>query len=166
MTSDRHDRVNRSINRAVTYGVTISAYRTGRRTNLHTFVSAVDDHDGSWWVKAEHSHRQRLGQQARTRGGRTRDTQPDPPRRTMEVAELSAERVDLGDGVTPQGLTLKVVLEALRSDNRHKLDLDDLKAVLSQLGSRITALPELSDEQRQHAVPALFNLILQRCTSI
>jgi len=74
--------------------------------------------------------------------------------------------VDLGEGVTPLGFTLAVVLEALHRDGRRGVDLGDLKVVLSQLGSRITALDTLSDEQRRHAQPALYSEILKRCTKI
>lgn len=79
---------------------------------------------------------------------------------------LGAARLDLGAGVTPQGSTLAVILDALHAAGRTTLDRDDLKVVLSQLGSRITHLHTLPDEQRRHAQPALYSQIVARCTTV
>lgn len=80
--------------------------------------------------------------------------------------ELGEARVDLGDGVTPQGSTLSVILEALYRAGRTEVDRDDLKVVLSQLGSRITQLDKLSDEQQRQAQGALHAQIVGRCTTL
>lgn len=77
---------------------------------------------------------------------------------------LDERRITLGRGVTPQGTTLAVVLEALRSAGRREIDLADLKVILSQLGSHITGLNALPDDQRAAAAPALYAAILNRCS--
>jgi hypothetical protein len=79
---------------------------------------------------------------------------------------LAEARVDLGDGVTPQGSTLAVILEALYGAGRSEVDRDDLKVVLSQLGSRITQLHTLSEEQQAQARAALHAQIVARCTTL
>ena len=52
------------------------------------------------------------------------------------------------------------------SGARHFVDLSDVKAIVSQLGSRIGALATLTDHQRRIAEPALFGEILRRCTTM
>lgn len=73
---------------------------------------------------------------------------------------LGAARVDLGAGVTPQGSTLAVILEAVHGAGQTEVDRDGLKVVLSRLGSRITQLAKLPDEQRQQARNALYSQIV------
>ena len=73
---------------------------------------------------------------------------------------------NLADGVDIPTSTLKAVLDALRSGERHKADLADIKRVISQLGSRIGKLEGLSDEDRQHAASAVYTQILKCCTTL
>lgn len=79
---------------------------------------------------------------------------------------LGTARVDLGDGVTPHGSTLAVVLEALHAHHQSNVDRDDLKVVLSQLGSRITNFTTLPEQQRELARAALYSQIVARCSTL
>lgn len=163
------DALARRMARAMTYNVTVSAMLGGRRTSLHTFASALDEHDGSWFGLMQRSYRQRLQTQFRDRRRRRRDapSQPAlPSRRGAVVGELGADHVNLGDGLTPQGTNLAVVLEALRHHGRHRVDRDDLKVVFSQIGSQIVRVGDLTDAQREHALLALYTEIVRRCTTV
>lgn len=53
------------------------------------------------------------------------------------------ETVHLADGVDIAAGTMAFILDALRSDERHHVDIDDIKLVVSQLGSQIARIPEL-----------------------
>jgi hypothetical protein len=79
---------------------------------------------------------------------------------------LDTGTVHLEDGFDPPASTLSFILDALHSDKRHEVDLDDIKSVVSQLGSRIAQLNKLSVEQRRHAEPALYALILRCCPTL
>jgi hypothetical protein len=59
-----------------------------------------------------------------------------------------------------------VIFDALRSAERRTVDIDDLKRVVSQLGSRIKQLPALSAKERRLAEPALYTKIVQLCTTL
>jgi hypothetical protein len=74
--------------------------------------------------------------------------------------------VNLAKGVDVAATALVVILEALVSGSRHQIDVDNVKVIVSELGSRIAQLGELSAEDRQHAEPALYTEILARCTNI
>jgi|SRR6185312_1629476 len=74
--------------------------------------------------------------------------------------------IDLAKGVDVSRGTLEVVFDALVSAERHRIDVADLKRVVSQLGSRIRQLNNLSGEQRRLAEPALYTEILARCSSM
>ena len=92
---------------------------------------------------------------------------PPPARRDLGTSlydELGDKTIHLADGADVSPETLTVILDALRSDQRHKVDLTDLKCVISQLGSRNSS--SLSDEQRRHAEDALYPEILRRCTTL
>lgn len=156
--------------------ITVSVVSRHGRTKLHTFLRTTDA--GEWALVTPRSHRQRAqfdrDQRAlRATAARHPDAavlaagfRPAPRQKTHPDAVLGSARVDLGEGVNPVGFTLAVVLEALHRDGRRGVDLGDLKVVLSQLGSRITALDTLSHELRRHAQPALYSEILKRCTKV
>jgi hypothetical protein len=163
--------------------ITVSVASRHGRTKLHTFIRLPDqgarDESSAGWVRATpRSHRQRAKFDRDQRALREAAAhhpgaavlaagfQLAPRQKTHPDAVLGSSRVDLGEGVTPLGFTLAVVLEALHSDGRRGVDLGDLKVVLSQLGSRITALDTLSEELRRHAQPALYSEILKRCTKV
>lgn len=59
-----------------------------------------------------------------------------------------------------------VIFDALRADKRHRVDIDDMKTVVSQLGSQISGLGQLPAEHRRRAEQALCTLILGRCTNL
>jgi hypothetical protein len=159
------------------YSITISkATRHGRR-NLHTFVFE----DGNWWAWNPPSRGQidewRRETVAAGRAARFDeelvvfgqiDEQPTRPHRTTSDRALKdyEKSVKLADGVNAEGPTLAVILDALHSDRRPSVDIDDIKTVLSELGSQIKRLDTLPDEQRQHATPALYTEILRRCTTL
>ena len=163
--------------------ITVSVASRHGRTQLQPFIRLPDHipRDGfnaGWGQVNPRSHRQRAqfdrDQRAlRAAAARHSDAavlaagfRPAPRQKTHPDAVLGSPRVDLGEGVNPVGFTLAVVLEALHRDGRRQLDLGDLKVVLSQLGSRITALDTLADEQRRHAEPALYSEIVRRCTTV
>lgn len=74
---------------------------------------------------------------------------------------LGVGTVHLEDGFDPPASTLSFILDALHSGQRSEVDLGDIKTIVSQFGSRIPRLTALSDEQRQHAQPALYTQILR-----
>jgi hypothetical protein len=74
--------------------------------------------------------------------------------------------VDLANGVNLKAAALRIILDALVSAGHHQISLEDLKVVLSQLGSRITQIDTLPIDARRLAEPALYNTILARCTSV
>jgi hypothetical protein len=165
--------------------ITVSVASRHGRTKLHTFIRLPDpprDKFMAGWGRATpRSHRQRAQFDRERRELNALAAQhpehdwlapaaaafrPAPRQKNQPNEVLGQQRVDLGEGVNPVGFTLAVVLEALHSDGRRGVDLGDLKVVLSQLGSHITGLDTLSDEQRRHAQPALYSEILKRCTKV
>lgn len=164
--------------------VVVSVQSGAKRTKLHTFISppvARFPESSTWALATPLSHKQSVvfDNEAR-RLERLAEAHPelaalaDGMRPTLRREagglvygeQLADKRIDLGEGVTPQGRTLAVVLQALRGGGRREVDLRDLKVVFSQLGGRITALDSLDDEQRRHAAPALYAEILRRCTTL
>jgi hypothetical protein len=79
---------------------------------------------------------------------------------------LSHKPVHLADGVDPPGTTLAIILEALERAERFKVDLDDLKLVLSQLGGRIAQFTSSDVKTQQYAEQPLYTEILARCTTM
>jgi len=166
--------------------ITVSVASRHGRTKLHTFIRLPnnihrDGFSAGWGRATPRSHRQRAQfdrEQRQLTALATHhpehdwlemaaaDFRPAPRRTNQPDGVLGRQREDLGEGVNPVGFTLAVVLEALHSDGRRGVDLGDLKVVFSQLGSRITALDTLSDEQRQHAESALYSEIVRRCTKV
>jgi hypothetical protein len=155
--------------------VTVTANTNRGRTNLHTFGS-WDDTPGEWFLMDRPSERQ-TGELSRALHPSRRAVDAEEPLardRPLRVpagdtrfGDMLAEgaRVDLAPGVSPHGSTLAVVLEALRQDQRTRVDVADVKVVLSQLGSHITKLDSLTDEQTRHAAEAaLYAEIRNRCT--
>ena len=67
--------------------------------------------------------------------------------------------MELDQGLAPTGPVLSTLLDALRLDRRTKVDMADLKRVVSQLGSQIAALEKIPAGQREHAEAALCRLI-------
>ena len=78
------------------------------------------------------------------------------PRRPLAPVE------HLANGVDVSAAMLTAIFEALVSKGRHRIELADLKRVVSQLGSRIAQLDALPDESRLLAEPALYAAILDR----
>ncbi len=88
------------------------------------------------------------------------------------------ETVHLADGVDIAAGTMAFILDALRSDGRHHVDIDDINLVVSQLGSQIARIPELPTlARRDSPTPerveqlttvrlirkALYKEVLRRC---
>lgn len=59
-----------------------------------------------------------------------------------------------------------VIFNAIRNAGRVTVDIDDIKLVLSQLGSEIVKLRKLPGDQRQHAEAALYSAIIERCSTL
>jgi hypothetical protein len=149
------------------YLITVSATTNRGRTKLHTFGKLVEAEHLDWFAETHASRKQ--VQQRRIPGCALPSPWPPPPRRRLGTAlydQLGDGTIHLADGVDLSAATLTVILNALRSDDRHEIDVDDLKTVLSQLGSLISQLRELDDEQRRLAEPALFAEILRRCAKL
>lgn len=161
----------------------VSTVRGKGRDPLHTFVRFVrGDNPAEWATATPASHKQRAeyGQRRReeTAAVLREMTDLEQPRAIFAAPAptrwhadsygrvLDSEHISLGEGISPRGDTLAVVLEALHHGCRTEVDLGDLKVILSQLGSHITRLGGLSDEQRRHAEPALYAEILRRCTTV
>lgn len=131
------------------YRVTVTA----GATNLHSFVHIVD----AWFVADPPSRRQSNQWQRRLHPSNPNRPSDDGLTRApwsrgpgqLSVGDLLDERrIPFARGVEPRGDTLAVVLDALRSGGRHRVDIADVKVVLSQLGSRITRLGSLPAGQR------------------
>jgi hypothetical protein len=147
--------------------VTVSTKTRRGRTNLHTFgIQSEAEHLG-WFIETPASLKQ---VKERTRPGLVLPTSwPPPPRReigTPYYDQIPDGPLHLAPGVDIAGGMLTVILDALRSDQRHSVDLDDIKVVVSQCGSHIGQLDSLGEQQRQHAEAALYREILLRCTRI
>jgi hypothetical protein len=83
----------------------------------------------------------------------------------LDTAPLPAV-VNLAAGVDVAAPVLVAILDALVSDSRHSVNIDDIKVVVSQLGPRLAALDTLDVTQRAVAQAALSAEILKRCTTI
>ena len=59
-----------------------------------------------------------------------------------------------------------IIFDAVRNVGRHAVDIDDMKRILSQLGSEIAKLRQLPAEQRQLAEAALHSAIIKRCSTV
>jgi hypothetical protein len=151
------------------YLITVSTVTRHGRTNLHTFGKLLEAQHLRWFLETPPSRKQ-VKERLTPHSPFGVQSWPPPPRRQVVGHDLYDELRDgpfhLFAGVDPSSATLAVVLNALRSGQRHEVDLGDIKLVLSQLGSDITRLNTLSGEQRQHAEAALYPKILQRCTTL
>jgi hypothetical protein len=130
------------------YSVAVKTHQGGRWRNVHTFASHSP---GEWFRLLPRSARQ----------SRREDLRSGP---TTEA--LGDGTVPLADGLDPKASDLVVILDALRSDERHEVDIADITRVVSKLGSFIAQLGSLTAEQRRLAEPALYAEILRRCTTI
>jgi hypothetical protein len=137
------------------------------RTNLHTFGKLVEA-DHLPWMPETHASRKQLKQRQTPHSPLGVASWPPPTRRELgtPLYEPLGDTVHLAPGVDVSKAVLTVILDALRSDERHKLDLGDLKVVVSELGSRIAQLGSLAGLRRQHAETALHRLILERSISL
>ena len=153
--------------------ITVTAQTRRGRTSLHTFsIQSEAEHLG-WFVEMPASHGQL--KERTVPGGTLPTAWPPPPRRdigtryyapigTRNYGPINDPPIDLGPGVDIPRRALNVILDALRSDQRTVVDLADLKAVVSQFGSRMKRLDSLPEDQRGHAEAALYTLVLGRCT--
>ncbi|MCB0942699.1 MAG: hypothetical protein KDB72_20950 [Mycobacterium sp.] len=147
----------------------MSAETRHGRTQLHTFTNEGDE-PREWFLNTPPSRRQTpQWSRAIHPSMRDRALQVPLPRRDAGIAigePLSPARVELGNGVSPRGDTLAVILDALRSDGRDEVDRDDVKVVLSQLGRQIVELGNLDEQKRRLAEPALYAEIVRRCAKV
>jgi hypothetical protein len=158
--------------------ITVSVNSRHGRSSLHTFGSWADT-PTQWFLATPPSAKQKAQLNKRASQGRHPsrtaqqfDTATDlrlrRPAGDVGYGDMLAQgaRVDLGEGVSPQGSTLAVVFDALREAGRTEVDLADLKVVLSEVGSAITRLDTLPAEQQRVAQPALYLESVRRCTSV
>jgi hypothetical protein len=149
------------------YLVTISTASRHGRSKLHTFGKLIEAPHLRWFVET-HASRKQMAER-RVQGSPLPSPWPPPPRRDLGAPPydvLPDGTIHLGDGVDVASETLIVILDALRSADRHDVDMDDIKIVVSQQGSRIAGLACLSDEQRHRAEQALHSEILASCRVI
>src|ERR1700758_1539664 len=129
--------------------ITISANTRHGQTNLHTFGIDSEAEYLGWFVETPASRKQ-LKERA-VPGLSFPTPWPPPPRRQIGTAyydQIGDGPIHLAPGVDIPGGVLTVILDALRSDQRHSVDLGDINCVVSQLGSRICRLHSLGEEQR------------------
>ena len=130
------------------------------RANRATFVIG---HDDRWAIEPdlpkllERTARAGYGQPGR----------PNDLERSGMLRRPLPPTVTLCAGVTVSAGALEAILDALAEDGRHRVDVADVKRVVSQLGSRLTALAGIADDQtRQAARAALCKQIVARCTTL
>jgi hypothetical protein len=145
--------------------IVISVATPHGRRKLYTFSNK--DQQGAWWPATP------IGKLASPTTGSFVDRYAAASKQRLHSPNPepndplgAAKTVHLEDGFDPPASVLAFILDALHSDKRHDVDLDDIKVVVSQLGSKITKLSSLDDEQRRHAEPALYAEILRRCTTL
>jgi len=139
--------------------ITISVRTQRGRTKLHTFTPI----NGQWQPSQAATSRQlRAGWTFGRKPNTTPPVEPD----WLPLSRTAGSTFPLAPGVDPQARVLAIILDALLSGSRHEADLDDLKVVLSQLGSYIIQCCSLPPEQRQGAGAALCSEILRRCASV
>jgi hypothetical protein len=149
------------------YLVTVSTASRRGRTKLHTFGKLNEAQHLRWFTET-HASRKQMAQR-RVPGSQLPSPWPPPPRRELGAPyydELPDGPIRLADGVDVAYEALTMILDAMMSAGRHDVDIDDIKTVVSQQGARITALPGLSDEERQLAESALHSEILESCRAI
>lgn len=149
------------------YLITVSTASRHGRTKLHTFGKETEAEHLRWFIET-HSSRKELNQR-KVPGVPLPTPWPPPPRRDLGAAyydELPSGSLHLAEGVDISGDTLTVVLDALRSAQRHEVDLDDLRRVVSQCGGRISNLEQLSGGNRSLAEQALHAAILRECSPV
>jgi hypothetical protein len=140
--------------------ITVSMRTQRGRTKLHTFALI----DGQWVTQVVATSRQlRAGWTFGRKPNSAPGAEPDDQ---LPLSRTGRSTIPLAPGVDPQARVLATILDALLSGSRHHVDLDDLKVVLSQLGSYITQFCSLAPEQHQDAEPALHAEILRRCATV
>ena len=138
----------RIVYRTSEYAITVVTRRGAAWRKICTFGSYTR---GEWFRVNARSARQ--GRQ--------------PERRTGTLKEpLSGPTVPLAGDFPVARDQLVIVLEALRSDERHRVDVDDIKVIVSQLGWPMSQLGTLPADQLRHAEAALYKEICRRCTSM
>ncbi len=132
------------------YAIVVKTRRGADSRSARTFAS---NSPGEWFRVLPRSARQ----------SRREDLRNGP---TTEP--LGDGTVHLAEGFEPRASHLTVILDALRSGDRHDVDLADIRLVVTDnsLGRRISSLSTLTAEQRRLAQPALYAEILRRCTII
>jgi hypothetical protein len=153
------------------YLITVSTATRHGRTKLHTFGKLIEaEAEHLRWFVETHASRKQFKQRREPRSPLGVANWPPPPRRDLgthsQYDELGDDTFPLADGVDVSAETLTVVLDALRSDERHEVDIDDLRVVVSQHGSRIAKLDGLEDDRRRLAIAALYTKILKCCARV
>jgi hypothetical protein len=150
------------------YLITVSkASRRGRK-KLHTFGKLIEADHLRWTVET-HVSRKQFKERHAPQSPLGVANWPPPERRDLgspRYEELRNGPLHLDNGVDIAAGALTVVLDALRSDQRHEVDLADIKVVVSKHGSQIARLDGLDTETRRHAEAALYTLILRCCTRL
>jgi hypothetical protein len=157
--------------------ILVSVETSHGRRKLHTFYSEFDaktgEHISRWILTTPPSHKQAADKRRRLASDDVSQWRPalSPPARRETGAKLREQLdpgtiVHLAPGVDVSIEMLTVVLDALHSASRNELDVEDLKVVVSQLGSLINRLDTVDEVHRRHATQALYAEILRRCTRV
>lgn len=142
--------------------ITISRHTRRGRRNLHVFEYGVTA--GLWIAQDPLSHDER---QAARKDYWTRP----PARRQLSAASTSPRLIDhkvidFGENTHVSARLLGVVLDALHAAGRAEVDVDDIKAVESQLSWKVQQLAGLPDPDRRRAEELLHVIIQERCSSV
>lgn len=146
--------------------ITVSVATPRGRRPLRTFSRYPQhaDHLG-WWDETPYTRKQLS--RRKMHGCRWPSQWPPPARPGTRPGEPIDGTVHITDGVATDTATLTFILDTLRSDGRHNVDIEDFKSVARQVGSRMTQLRiMMGDDRRRHAEQALQKLILLRCASV
>lgn len=144
------------------YVITVSVATPRGRRPLRTFSRYPADHLG-WWDETPYTRKQLS--RRKIPGCQWPSQWPPPARPGTRPGEPTEGTVHITDGVDTDTVTLTFVLDTLRSNGRHNVDLEDFKSVARQIASHITQLDALGDDQRRHAEQALEKFILLHCAT-
>ena len=126
----------------IRWEITVTALTRRGTTKARTFIAT---NNGRWYDAQIGTRRQLAGHWTHLPGGTDRPVDADP-----------TAPIHLAEGADITAATLVVILDALRYGQRPTVDLDDIKLVISQLGSRLARLVELDSTLRLQAELALY----------
>ncbi|MEY8013836.1 hypothetical protein [Mycobacterium servetii] len=160
----RADQIRRAMGTAASrdYRITVTgtATRTGRPVRLRTFL--WESTSGRWTLDTAYLN-ERFDSGDPTYANKVIGATLS---RDHGRLALNREAWHLAEGVDVPIFLLAVILDAAREAKRRSIRVDDLKVVVSQLGSRIIKWTQLNREAQQHARAALYKEIVRRCARL